>query len=102
MRRVSESGDFGLDFASYVHERYHTASMGDYLRPQRLEEALEALTRPYTVLAAGTDFYPARVGRSIDKSIPDICGIGLVCGVAALDGGLRLRRATLAKEGNAS
>ena len=46
--------------------------MGDYLRPRGLEEALQALTRPCTVLAGGTDFYPARVGRSIDEDVLDI------------------------------
>ena len=39
--------------------------MANYLRPVSLDEALAALARPWTVLAGGTDFYPARVGRAI-------------------------------------
>ena len=39
--------------------------MGVYLRPHSLSEAVEALSNaPLTVLAGGTDFYPARVGRA--------------------------------------
>jgi CO/xanthine dehydrogenase FAD-binding subunit len=64
--------------------------MGDYLRPQRLEEALQALARPYTVLAGGTDFYPARVGRSIDEDILDIGGIGALRGISSTATGWRL------------
>jgi CO/xanthine dehydrogenase FAD-binding subunit len=64
--------------------------MGDYLRPQRLEEALEALARPYTVLAGGTDFYPARVGRSIDENVLDIGGIGVLRGISSTAAGWRL------------
>jgi hypothetical protein len=43
--------------------------MAAYLRPRRLEEALAALDRPRAVLAGGTDFYPARVGRMIDEDV---------------------------------
>jgi CO/xanthine dehydrogenase FAD-binding subunit len=68
--------------------------MGDYLRPQRLEEALQALARPYTVLAGGTDFYPARVGRSIDENVLDIGGIGVLRGITAADAGWRLGATT--------
>src|SRR6266481_2008397 len=49
--------------------------MAVYLRPRYLEEALAALARPHTVLAGGTDFYPARVGRAIDEDVLDIGGI---------------------------
>ena len=48
-----------------------TNDMGVYLRPRRLEEALSALARPHTVLAGGTDFYPARVGRAVDEDVLD-------------------------------
>jgi len=64
--------------------------MGDYLRPQRLEEALQALAGAYTVLAGGTDFYPARVGRSIDEDVLDIGAIGALRGIRAADAGWRL------------
>jgi CO/xanthine dehydrogenase FAD-binding subunit len=68
--------------------------MGDYLRPVRLQEALDALARPHAVLAGGTDFYPARVGRSIDENILDISKIDTLRGVSAAAGGWRLGATT--------
>ncbi len=50
--------------------------MGGYLRPERVEEALAALSqRDLTIVAGGTDFYPARVGRAIAEDVLDIGGI---------------------------
>jgi CO/xanthine dehydrogenase FAD-binding subunit len=68
--------------------------MGIYLRPRRLDEALSALTRPHAVLAGGTDFYPARVGRAIDEDVLDIGGIDVLRGIAADAGGWRLGATT--------
>lgn len=68
--------------------------MGDYVRPARLEEALSALARPHTVLAGGTDFYPARVGRTIDEDILDIGAIPLLRGISSVSTGWRLGAAT--------
>src|SRR5215213_7153661 len=72
--------------------------MGVYLRPRRLEEALSALARPSarprTVLAGGTDFYPARVGRAIDEDVLDIGGIDVLRGIAAGPAGWRLGATT--------
>lgn len=68
--------------------------MGDYLRPRGLEEALQALTRPLTVLAGGTDFYPARVGRSIAEDILDIAGIATLRGISETEAGWRLGATT--------
>lgn len=68
--------------------------MGNYLRPHRLEEALGALQRPYTVLAGGTDFYPARVGRTIDDDVLDISAIADLRGIAATPDGWRLGATT--------
>ncbi len=53
--------------------------MGSYLRPTELNEALRALGAqgPRTILAGGTDFYPARVGRAIDDDILDITALPL-------------------------
>jgi CO/xanthine dehydrogenase FAD-binding subunit len=68
--------------------------MGAYLRPRRLEDALAALARPHTVLAGGTDFYPARVGRAIDEDVLDIGGIALLRGIAADASGWRLGATT--------
>lgn len=61
--------------------------MGDYLRPRDLDEALQALTRPFTVLAGGTDFYPARVGRSVTEDVLDIAGIAALRGISESDEG---------------
>ena len=50
--------------------------MNPYLRPQTLDQALHALASgPHHILAGGTDFYPARVGRTIDGRLLDITGI---------------------------
>jgi CO/xanthine dehydrogenase FAD-binding subunit len=44
-----------------------------YLRPESVDEALAAMAaRPLTVLAGGTDFYPARVGRPVTEDILDL------------------------------
>jgi CO/xanthine dehydrogenase FAD-binding subunit len=50
--------------------------MACYLRPERLEDALDALrSGALTVLAGGTDFYPARVGRPLEEDVLDIASI---------------------------
>ena len=50
--------------------------MSDYLRPTALDDALAALSsRPLTVLAGGTDFYPARVGAPLDDDVLDITAL---------------------------
>ncbi len=47
-----------------------------YLRPQSLDEALNALARqPLTILAGGTDFYAARSGQAITESVLDITAL---------------------------
>lgn len=50
--------------------------MGRYLRPRDLDEALAALhVKPSVVLAGGTDFYPARVGRPLADDVLDITAL---------------------------
>ena len=50
--------------------------MLEYLRPDNLEDALLTLTeQPCTLLAGGTDFYPARVGKKITENVLDLSGI---------------------------
>lgn len=50
--------------------------MATYLRPNRLDDALHALgATPRTVLAGGTDIYPARVGTVIDDDVLDITAL---------------------------
>jgi CO/xanthine dehydrogenase FAD-binding subunit len=68
--------------------------MAEYLRPHSLEEALGALQRPLTVLAGGTDFYPARVGRAIDEDVLDLGAIADLRGVARGPAGWRLGATT--------
>lgn len=68
--------------------------MGDYRQPVRLEEALEVLVRPYTVLSGGTDFYPARVGKAVDEDILDISRIKGLRGISSDGTGWRLGATT--------
>ena len=47
-----------------------------YLRPTGLDDALAALAADrWTVVAGGTDHYPARVGLPLDEDLLDITGI---------------------------
>ena len=50
--------------------------MLNYFRPDNLDEALLMLTEhSCTMLAGGTDFYPARVGKKISENVLDLSGI---------------------------
>lgn len=50
--------------------------MAWYLRPERLEDALDALrSGALTVLAGGTDFYPARVRQPLEEDVLDITSV---------------------------
>lgn len=54
-----------------------------YLCPTSLDEALDALSdRPLTVMAGGTDVYPARVGRPFDEDVLDISRVRGLRGIA--------------------
>ena len=65
--------------------------MGSYLRPVELTEALAALAaRPRVILAGGTDYYPARVGRPGDDVVFDITSICSLCAIAREDGAWRI------------
>jgi CO/xanthine dehydrogenase FAD-binding subunit len=65
--------------------------VGCYLRPQALEDAVAALAGgSYTVLAGGTDVYPARVGRPFSDDILDITALSGLRGIAESDAGWRL------------
>ena len=60
--------------------------MASYLRPAELFQALDALgAAPLTIVAGGTDFYPARVGRALDDDVLDITDIAALRGIG-LDG----------------
>lgn len=50
--------------------------MASYLRPGDLESALAAIAEvPRTIVAGGTDYYPARVGKPLDDDVLDVTGI---------------------------
>ena len=65
--------------------------MGSYLRPSSLDAALAALRAgPRTLLAGGTDVYPARVGRPIDDDILDVSGLPGLRAISVADGTARI------------
>ena len=69
--------------------------MGTYLRPLDLEETLAALAAtPLTVLAGGTDFYPAHVGKPVVENIIDVTRIPALCGIAETTEGWRIGATT--------
>ncbi len=50
--------------------------MGSYTRPTELGQALEALaTSPRSIVAGGTDYYPARVSKPLDDDVLDITAL---------------------------
>ena len=69
--------------------------MSRYLRPRTLEEAVDALADgTWTLLAGGTDHYPARVTATPQESILDVTAIPDLSGMDGDGGGLRLGAAT--------
>ena len=65
--------------------------MADYLRPTSLDEALAALAeRPWTMLAGGTDVYPAAVGRPITDDVLDVTGLPSLRAITLADGLVRI------------
>ena len=63
----------------------------DYLAPTDLDSALETLSRaPMTVVAGGTDFYPARVGKPIVEPVLDISGVSELRGISITDAAYRI------------
>ena len=50
--------------------------MLNYYRPDNLNDGLVALSEnSWILLAGGTDFYPARVGKNINEKVMDLTGI---------------------------
>jgi len=69
--------------------------MSLYYRPTRTEEALERLAAaPLTVLAGGTDHYPARVGRPLAEDILDITALDALRGIQETAQGWRIGATT--------
>ncbi len=66
-------------------------AMGDYLQPTDLDDALNALAeRRLTVLAGGTDLYPARVARPFEEDILDISRLNSLRGIEERDDHFRI------------
>ncbi len=60
--------------------------MAGYLRPTELNEALSALeAAPLVIVAGGTDYYPARVGRPLDDDVLDVTALPGLRDMAELD-----------------
>jgi len=66
--------------------------MGSYLRPATLDDALAALGDgpARTLLAGGTDVYPAWVGRPVDDDVLDVSGLPDLRAIALVDGVWRI------------
>lgn len=57
-------------------------SSGSYLRVSTLDQALAALAAGRMIIAGGTDYYPARVGRALDDDLVDITGLDELRGIS--------------------
>ncbi len=69
--------------------------MGIYLRPSTLDVALDALhARALTIVAGGTDFYPARVGKALSDDVLDIGAIAGLRGIQERIGDFRIGATT--------
>ena len=65
--------------------------MGEYLRPTSVDGALRALgTANLTIIAGGTDIYPARVGRPFADDILDLSAITGLGGIEESPDGWRI------------
>ena len=62
-----------------------------YARPSRLGDALAILSGGgYSILAGGTDFYPARVGKPVEVNVLDITRLAELRGIDLKSGALRI------------
>ncbi len=69
--------------------------MGTYHRPKDIGSALRVLgAGAPTIVAGGTDFYPARVGRFIDENVLDITAVDGLGGIDESDGHFRIGATT--------
>ncbi|WP_028795880.1 FAD binding domain-containing protein [Thalassobaculum salexigens] len=65
--------------------------MSRYLRPRDLDEALRTLADGgWTVLAGGTDHYPARVTHDTGEDILDVTALDALQGIGRTGAGLRI------------
>jgi CO/xanthine dehydrogenase FAD-binding subunit len=57
-----------------------------YLQPNNVDEVLSALaSQPWSVLAGGTDFYPARAAQLVRDDVLDISSLAELRGIAEED-----------------
>ncbi len=69
--------------------------MAAYHRPRDIDTALRVLgAGPVTILAGGTDFYPARVGKPIDEDVLDITAVDGLRGIEEFDDHFRIGATT--------
>ena len=69
--------------------------MPQYFRPTRTEDALERLAaEPLTVLAGGTDHYPARVAKPLTEDILDVTALKPLRGIRETKEGWRIGATT--------
>ena len=62
-----------------------------YLQPNNLDDAVEALARQsLTIVAGGTDYYPARVGKPLDDDLLDVSRIEGLRGISETDAYFRI------------
>jgi CO/xanthine dehydrogenase FAD-binding subunit len=65
--------------------------MGSYQRPTELEQGLQALAGGnLTIVAGGTDYYPARVERPLAEDVLDITGLTALDGIEEAGDELRI------------
>src|SRR5882724_9299208 len=65
--------------------------MGSYQRPIDLDQGLQALAAgSLTIVAGGTDYYPARVERPLAEDVLDISGLTALNGIAEAGDELRI------------
>jgi CO/xanthine dehydrogenase FAD-binding subunit len=65
--------------------------MGSYQRPIDLDQGLQALAAgTLTILAGGTDYYPARVERPLAEDVLDITGLTALHGIEEAGDELRI------------
>jgi len=65
-----------------------------YHRPDRVEDAFQALAQGASVIAGGTDWYPARGDGPVPQNLLDITRLPQFSGINRYDGGWRIGAAT--------
>ena len=62
-----------------------------YIKPSSVRQALSAIAaETYTVLAGGTDFFPARVGKPLNEAVLDISALNELRGICITEQGYQV------------